>query len=261
MHPLLDRSLRSVVGHRGNCAHAPENTMESLRQAVALGVDALEFDVHATADGRVVVLHDPTVDRTTEGRGPVAGMTFAEVERLDAGARFRGPVDDPLPYAGRGIGIPAFDEALAEFATMPLLIEIKAPAASTAVRAAIERAGAVARCIVASFLDEALIPFRGSGIAIGASRRATARLLLPALVGWPRRHVPFDVLCMPPDFHGVPLPVGGYAKTLAAAGVPVHVWTVDDAATARSLWRRGVSGIISNDPATILAERRRPGTA
>ena len=63
MHPLLDLSRRPLVGHRGNCAHAPENTIESFRQAVELGVDALEFDVHLTGDGEVVVIHDSTATR------------------------------------------------------------------------------------------------------------------------------------------------------------------------------------------------------
>ena len=86
MHPLLDLTAHPIVGHRGNAAHAPENTIESFRQAVAIGVDALEMDVHLTADGHVVVIHDPTLDRTTNRSGRVERMTLAEVQRADAGA-------------------------------------------------------------------------------------------------------------------------------------------------------------------------------
>jgi glycerophosphoryl diester phosphodiesterase len=253
MHPLLDSAAHPVVGHRGNSAHAPENTLESFRQAVALGVDALEFDVRLTADGHVVVHHDPTVDRTTDGHGAVAELSLDRLRALDAGARFTGA--DPVRYRGAGIRIPTLEEVLTLFPAMPLLIEIKIATASGAVRRMIEQAGARTRCIVASFHDEALDPFRGSGIPVGSSRRDMARLLVPALVGWRRRRVAFDVQCMPTESHGMPLPVAGYVRILRPAGVPVHVWTVDDAATARKLWKVGVRGIISNDPAVILAER------
>lgn len=255
MHPLLDLSAHPVIGHRGNAAHAPENTLESFRQAVALGVEALEFDVRLTADGHVVVLHDPTVDRTTDGHGAVAEMSLERVRALDAGARFAGA--DPGRYRGSGIRIPTFEEVLAQFPAMPLLIEIKTATASGAVKHMIEQAGARTRCIVASFHSEALDPFRGSGIAVGSSRREMVRLLLPALLRLRRRRVGFDVQCMPAETHGVPLPVAGYVRILGSAGVPVHVWTVDNPALARRFWKAGVRGIISNDPAAILAERER----
>ena len=77
-HPLLSQDARPVVGHRGNSAHAPENTLESFDQAVALGVDALEFDIRLTADGEVVVHHDPTVARTTAGEGAVAALRITD---------------------------------------------------------------------------------------------------------------------------------------------------------------------------------------
>ncbi len=98
--------------------------------------------------------------------------------------------------------------------------------------------------------------FRGSGIAQGASRRDTAGLLWRALLRLPPARVDFRVLCMPPLYRGVPLPVGGYAAILAPLGVPVHVWTIDDPVEAARLRAGGVRGIISNDPAAILAGQR-----
>ena len=86
---LLDPHARPVIGHRGNRAHAPENTLESLRQAVALGVDAVEFDLRVTARRRAVVIHDETLDRTTDGSGPLALRTVTELRGLDAGAGSR----------------------------------------------------------------------------------------------------------------------------------------------------------------------------
>ncbi len=256
-HPLLDSARRPVVGHRGNAAHAPENTLESFRQALASGVDALEFDVHATADGQIVVIHDPTVERTTSGRGAVATMRFDDLSRLDAGARFSPDGGASTPYAGLGIAVPSLDEVLGALPATPLLIEIKTPRASSGTRSLIERHRAQDRCVVAAFDHRALVPFLGSGIAIGASRRDLMRLLVTAGLGFPIRTPGVDTVCIPEVFHGIPLPVGALARALGGAGVLVHIWTVDDPSTAGRLWGRGVHGIISNDPAVILAERKR----
>jgi glycerophosphoryl diester phosphodiesterase len=80
-----------VVGHRGAAGLEPENTLRGFRRALELGVDYVECDVHLTRDGRLAVLHDETVDRTTDGHGPVAEFTFAELRRLDAGSGERIP--------------------------------------------------------------------------------------------------------------------------------------------------------------------------
>src|SRR3954469_17581829 len=138
MNILLDGSARPVIGHRGNRAHAPENTIESFAQAVAAGADAIEFDVRVTADGIAVVHHDPTVNRTTDGTGEIARLTFDQLKRLDAGAKFTRDAGKTFPYRGKGHRIPTLDEVIEAFPATPLLIEIKTPLASTAVKASLE---------------------------------------------------------------------------------------------------------------------------
>jgi glycerophosphoryl diester phosphodiesterase len=244
-----------VVAHRGNRAHAPENTLESFAQAVALGADALEFDVHVTADGVPVVHHDATLDRTTSGTGTLAARTLAELQSLDAGARWTGDVGRSYPYRERGIRVPTLAELLEAFPEVPLLIEIKTPAASAAVRATIERHGAQARTVVDAFDAAALIPFRDSAIAIGSARGDVARLLTTTLVGLRPRTVPYRAVCVPLDYYGLPLPVARFASALRPIGVPVHVWTVNDVEVARGLWRTGIAGIITDDPGAMLRAR------
>lgn len=78
--------MTQCIGHRGAAGHAPENTLVSMRQALAMGVNGLEFDIHRTKDGVLVVIHDPTVDRTTNGNGAVGEMTLDELRKLDAGS-------------------------------------------------------------------------------------------------------------------------------------------------------------------------------
>ena len=145
---------------------------------------------------------------------------------------------------------------LESFPGTPLLIEIKAAAAGDRVQAVIRRHEAQGRCIVASFDEAPLRPFRRDGdIRLGATRLDSIALLRPALLGMRVAQPRYDVMCIPRSYKGFPVPVRRFAATLARAGVNVHVWTVDDPAQARRLWEIGVRGIISNDPSRILGVR------
>jgi glycerophosphoryl diester phosphodiesterase len=243
------------VGHRGNAAHAPENTLESFRQAVALGVDALELDVRLSGDGHVVVIHDPTVDRTTDGTGRVSRSSLDSLRRVDAGARFTPDGGQSFPYRRRGITIPTFAEVLSAFPSVPLLIEIKTHDAAMPTRQLIEAHGAESRCIVASFDDDVAPAFAGSGIVVGSSPADVKRLYFPALFRSRRKTVRFGVMCIPSRYRWIPLPVRGLVRALEPCGVNVHIWTVNDPKVARRLWKKGVRAIISDDPGAILQVR------
>lgn len=252
---LLDPSRRPVIGHRGNRAHAPEDTLVSFAQAAALGVDALEMDLHLSRDGVPVVIHDPTLDRTTDATGAVADRTVAELARVDAGARFSIDGGRTLPYRASGIGVPTLEEVLVAHPTLPLILEIKAPAAARPVLALLERMGSTARVLIGSFHDDALTPFSEAGIPVAGATKALAKLYLPALFRARRASLSFQAMCIPRFYRGLPLPISGFARLMAASGGPVHVWTVNDRAEARALWSAGVAGMISDDPAAMLAER------
>ncbi|MFN8573471.1 MAG: glycerophosphodiester phosphodiesterase [Gemmatimonadaceae bacterium] len=254
MNPLLTvlPPRRLVIGHRGNSRHAPENTMESFRQAVSLGIDALEFDVHLTRDGQAVVMHDPTLDRTTSGTGRVADLTLDAIRRVDAGARFSTDEGRTFPYAGQGIVAPTLEEVLTEFPSLPLIIEIKTPTVSSEVLRVIRAHGAESRCVPSSFVDHALDVFQGTGIPIGASPQHMRDLFWPGLLRRRVATVPFQLVSMPTVHKGLPLPVGGFAHILAPLGVPVHVWTIDDPQEAQRLWAKGVRGILTNDPGAMI---------
>jgi glycerophosphoryl diester phosphodiesterase len=248
---LTTPDARLVIGHRGSAAHAPENTLESFTQAIAAGADALELDVHLTRDGAVVVHHDATVDRTTSGSGAVAALTLAEVAALDAGARFTRDGGRSFPYRDRGVRIPTLEAVLFAFPHVPIVVEVKAAAASRAVRALVERHDAVGRTLVASFDERALEPFRGSPFSLGATQREVAALLRAALTGRPIAPPGYAAISVPPRYRGLPLPLARFARLLRPHGRAVHVWTIDAPATAARLWAAGVSGVISNDPAAV----------
>jgi glycerophosphoryl diester phosphodiesterase len=115
-----------VVAHRGASVQAPENTMESFRLGVEAGADAIELDVHLSQDGQLAVIHDDTVDRTTDGVGSVDGFSMDGLRRFDAGARFTA-ADGSTPFAGKGLRIPTLDEVLDWLPDdVGLVVEIKA---------------------------------------------------------------------------------------------------------------------------------------
>jgi glycerophosphoryl diester phosphodiesterase len=255
---LLDPTARPVIGHRGNRAHAPENTLPSLMEAVALGVDAVEFDLQVSRDGVLVLMHDPTLDRTTDGHGPVGAYTAAELRRLDAGARFTSD-GRTYPWRGRRAGVPTFDEAVESLPReLPLIIELKTPAAALPLQEAVRRHALASRIIVAGFDPESTRPLRAEGFALGASTPDVARLLVPSLL---RRRIAspwYQALCIPPVYNGIPVPVGSLVRSARPHRVVTHVWTINDAARAVRLWAQGVNGIISDDPAAILRARAHP---
>jgi glycerophosphoryl diester phosphodiesterase len=128
-HPLLRAEKKMVIGHRGNAMFAPENTLVSVAQGVESGADAIEIDVHLSADGEVVVIHDATLDRTTSGSGAVAHKTLAQLRQLDAGARFTNDRGGTYPWRDQDIRIPTLPELLNTFPHVPFVIEIKAAGA------------------------------------------------------------------------------------------------------------------------------------
>lgn len=243
-----------MIAHRGNRAYAPENTLVAFAQAVAIGVDALEFDLHLSRDGMPVVMHDATLDRTTDASGPVRDRTVRELAAVDAGAGFG--ADRGSPYRGQGIGVPTLEELLGTLPTdLPLIVELKSVEVAVPALRTLERLGALNRALVGSFLDDALQPFRAAGVPTSPGVRSLAAQYLPALLG---RRAPSAVeraLCIPRFHRGLPLPVASFAARMRAAGGPTHVWTINDPTVAHRLWARGINGIITDDPALMLATR------
>ena len=255
MNVLIDRSCRPVIAHRGNRAHAPENTIESFAQAVAAGADAIELDVHLSADGVVVVFHDPHVRRTTDGGGDIARMRFDELRKLDAGARFTADGGKTFPYRGLGHRIPSLEEVLEAFPATPTLIEIKTPSAARATRKVIEGRHAEQRVVVDAMDPAALRPFDDSPIPIGASRADVIRLMTELIFRRPITPFDYRALCVPLHYNGIPIPVRSFARLAPEQNCVVHVWTVNDTKVATDLWLAGIAGIISDDPAAMLRAR------
>lgn len=237
---LLDVRARPVIAHRGASAEFPENTMRAFREGLAAGADGLELDVRLAADGVPVVVHDATVDRTTNGHGPVSGYSASALAELDAGG---------------GEPVPTLAEVLEAFPTTPLIIELKEVAVAAPVLALLRERHAAERVLLGSFLHDALRTVPSPPFHRSASRRETGALWTASRVWtpwWPGR---YQALTVPETHRSLTVVDRRLVGLSRRQGNPVHVWTVDAPERAAALWAIGVSGIITNRPRAILAVR------
>jgi glycerophosphoryl diester phosphodiesterase len=256
VNPLLDPDARLVIAHRGASAEAPENTLPAFETAIRRGADAIELDVRLTADGAPVVIHDATLDRTTNQSGPVRARTLAELRLADAGWGFTPDAGRTHPHRGGTARIPTLGEVLWAFPKLTLLVEIKEAMAQEAVRRVLLQEDAADRCVVASEHQEALRAFEGAPFVRGASAAEISALYRAVML---RRRPPapqYRFLSVPLRYRGLPVPTSRFVSVARANGCAVHVWTVDSPDTARRLWRRGVAGIVTNFPGTMVDTRR-----
>ena len=234
-----------VYAHRGGAKLRPENTVLAFDHGLSLGADGLEFDVHLSRDGVVVVHHDRTLDRTTNGRGPLAALTADELGRLDAGARFPG-------FQGVAGGVPRLDEVLRRYPGIPLIIELKVNEPELAHRTidTVRAANAVDRVALGSYGTRVLRAARAyePAITTGSSREETRLALYRSWIRWPVRRSPYREYQVP-EVAGTTRVVSPlFVRYAHEAGLLVKVWTVDDAGDMRRLLSWGVDAIISDRP-------------
>ena len=246
------------IAHRGGAGIAPENTLEGFREGLRVGAGVLELDVHTTADGYVVVIHDATVDCTTDSTGAVREMTLAELKRLDAGYRFTRDEGRMFPYRGEGIRIPTLEEVYDEFNEVPINVEIKGerPGIEEAVWRVIEEAGAGNRTLVVSESMPTTRRFRevsGGRVATASSRTELISFYLLSRLGLSRSVKPrYQALQGPETYHGLRIVTPGFIRAAHRQGLRVDVWTIDSEADMRRLLGYGVDGIMTDRP-DILA--------
>ena len=270
---VLRRAAKRRVGegwptnfaHRGASLRAPENTLEAFRLAARSGAGGLELDVHMTSDGGIVVIHDDSVDRTTEGTGLVRRMTLQELQSLDAGYRFTPDGGIAYPHRGQGVRVPELGEVLRHFPGHKVNIDIKEeqPGVEVALLETIEGADAGNRVLVVSEMPavvERIRELSGNAISTGASRQEIgdfyrlSRLRLEFLV-----RPPYDALQVPVEYGGREVVTPRFLKAAHDRGVRVDVWTIDDPDEMRRLLDLGVDVIMTNRPEVlegVLGERR-----
>jgi glycerophosphoryl diester phosphodiesterase len=244
-----------IVAHRGAAAQAPENTMEAFRLGVEAGADAIELDVHLTADGQLAVIHDETLERTTDRTGRVADLTMEQIREADAGATFSREGDSGFPFAERGLTVPTLPEVLAWLPDgVGLVIEIKARAAADAVVEAVRdhpvRDG---RLAVISFDEAAIERVRelDPGIKTGYLLVPT-QPVEPALV-WATEHGHAGVYPYEADLGMDPLPLLAQAN---AFGREIGCYVVNDPERMKHLAACGIWGFVTDVPDVAYAALR-----
>ena len=253
-----------VMGHRGAAGVAPENTLVSFRAALDAGADVLEMDVHATKDGHLVVIHDPTVDRTTNGTGEVRTMTLEALRALDASAKFAPAAGESAVAFEGPLRIPTLEEVLEAFPDALFNIELKqeSPSVEEAFIAMLQRHGARARTLIAA--ESATIMRRLRELApdmlSGMSAEDAFGMLMPADAATYRS--PGYALQVPVTFGDMPIITRETIERAHALGMEVHAWTIDDEAEMEQLLDLGVDGLITNVPhrAARVVRRRRAVT-
>jgi glycerophosphoryl diester phosphodiesterase len=232
--------------------------MPALDNGMALGADGLEIDVQLSADGIPVVIHDKTLDRTTDRVGPVRALSAVELSRVDAGYRFE--VDGKHPFRGQGIGVPTLAQVLERHARARIIIEIKGaePELARAVGTVIRRANAGGMVCVGSFQQQSVDVMRAEfpGIATSASQPEARWTLHRSWVRWPwipiRPFVAFQV----PEYAGRMRVVSrAFVKRVHREGHVLQVWVVNERDDIHRLLDWGVDGIISDRPDTAVATR------
>ncbi len=260
MKPLPSPSLPAprrrplVYAHRGGAALRPENTIVSFDHGLALGADGLELDVHLSRDGVVVVHHDTTLERTTSGMGALSALTADELARLDAGCRFQPltPGAATFPFERQDIAIPRLRAVLARYPSIPLIIELKSNEPELALRTIEELrlADAVDRVALGSFYRRVLAAARTEEprVRTGASREETRWALYRSRFRFPIQSAAFQEFQVPEKVGRTTVVTPRFIADAHRAGLPVKVWTVDDAEDMRRLAGWGVDALISDRP-------------
>ncbi|HEX7005197.1 MAG TPA: glycerophosphodiester phosphodiesterase [Trueperaceae bacterium] len=257
--PFLESLERPIVfAHQGGDGLWPSNTIYAFERALELGADVLEMDVHSSSDGTLVVIHDDTVDRTTNGSGRVNSLTVEELQALDAGYDWSpGRKGETFPYRGLGLQIPTLAQVFDSFPKAPLNLEIKQvePSIAELLCDRIRAYGREDSVMVGSFHDTALREFRRACPEVATSAGpGEVRLLfvLSKLFLGGLYRPAADALQVPETQGSLRVVTPGFVEAAHAKNVQVHVWTPNETEEMERLLASGVDGIISDRPDRLL---------
>lgn len=258
-HPFFAAAKNhpEVIAHRGGAGEWPAETKFACEEAVKVGVDVLELDVYLTKDRHLVLMHNETVDATTNGHGPIRNFTLARLKKLDAGYRWTADGGKTFPYRRKKITIPTLKEIFEAFPQMRMNIEMKSSRLSPVrvLSELIDEHEMTDRVLVASFSDSFLEEFRrlSPGVATSMSTPELLHFLATSSIKKadpPQREA--DALQLRERFTFIQLVNKTFVDKAHRLNLPVHVWTVNRAADMSRLIALGVDGIITDYPSRLL---------
>ncbi|WP_413303074.1 glycerophosphodiester phosphodiesterase [Bacillus sp. 1P10SD] len=251
-----------VIAHQGGELLAPSNTMAAFTNAANMGVDVIETDLHITKDGYLVAIHDPTVDRTTDGHGKVADMTLKEIQKLDAGYQFK-DLKGNYSYRGKGVYIPTAEEMFQTFGDLRIEMEIKDdnPSERTEEMAAklwalIEKYHMEDKILVASFDQDILDTFnkyaKDRVATCGGKQEVTKFVVFHKFFLRNLYQPETDSFQIPTTDSGFDLTDQKLINGAHRRGQGISYWTIDDPKEMKKLLDAGADGILTNRPDLLL---------
>lgn len=246
-----------VIAHQGGDGVWPGETMLAYQNAVDLGVDVLEMDIHITNDGKLILMHDETVDRTTDGTGEIESMTLTDLKKLDAAYDWSPDEGKTFPYRGQGIQVATLEEIFQAFPEMRMTIEIKKTNSPMAKPFCdlIREYNMQDKVLVASFHDERLKEFRTEcpEVATSSAKNETTVfvLLTKAFLGGFYSPI-FYSLQVPEESGGITVMTPAFVRAAHARNLAVEPWTINDEETMRKFIEWGVDGIITDRPDILM---------
>ncbi len=245
------------ISHRGGAALYPENTLYAFERAMkAHHTDMLELDVHASSDGEIVVAHDPTLDRCTNGQGLLSALSWRELERLDAAFHFTPLGEEGTPLRGKGITLPSLRQVLSASGSLRLNVEVKSEGAIGAFVSLVKKERCLDRLCIGSEHDSiaAELVRQLPEACHFFPRDALAAFVLPTKAGEPPDDDPrYTVLDMPYRWEGVTLFDAELAKVAQAHGKWINVWTVDEEVEMHRCLVANVGGVMTDRPDVLRA--------
>lgn len=257
---MFDAPGPLVFAHRGGARIGPENTLPGFARGMAAGADGFECDVRLSRDGQAVVIHDATLDRTTDCVGPVGALTAEELAGLDATCRFVSAV--PASPAPDRAGVPTLAEVLRAFPGVRAIVELKDEhtALADAVAAVIRQAGAAQRVCLGSFHGRLLEHLRrvAPELTTSASLPEAKGTLVRSWLRWPRlTQAPYRAFQVPPMTGRLRVVTPAFVRQVHRERAVVQVWVVDNPDDATRLFEMGVDGVVSDRPDLTVPARER----
>jgi glycerophosphoryl diester phosphodiesterase len=259
-HPYFakDEGRPLVMAHRGGGGLWPENTIYAFNRAAEMGVDVIETEIHATADNNLVLIHDETVDRTTNGTGPVSLLALKELKEFDAGYHWTADGGRTFPFRGKGITVPTLEEVFAALPNIRINIDMKQvdPPVADRLCGMIHSFNMVEKVMVASFSTRALRDFRQvcPQVATSAGRGEVTLFFLMNLIFLGAAYGPrCHALQIPEYSNGLHVLTKRFLQTAHSRKLKVHVWTVNQMEDMKRFLELGVDGIITDYPHQLIS--------